>query len=231
MKIFLNKITFENILKFISINIAVIYILFLFWNRVFRIRLPKNLDNNYSEIHVIIFTFLFLSCIFFLCFSIHKVISKMYLKKKGKLSYYLSYIMETKISKFLIEYLINAPKHLYELFYQYITFRPLIEKFGIIVWNMDPYYYCKAILFIVYSLRIFVCIIFIIDIMYFKSFNYFYKSLIILLIPLIIKTSLYIIQDMSKKNKAYIEEEFLIIEVNETKDGYNTNPQKNIKIV
>lgn len=226
MKTYLDNLNLEHILKLMSITLATIYIIFIFWNRLFRLRLPRILDGNYTDIQLIAFTLIFFSCLFILIHSLHKLFSK---KQTSIFKYYINYILETRISKFIIKYIINAPKHLYDLLYEYITIRPFIEKIGVKVWNMDPYDYCKPILFTIYSIRIFVCIIFIIDIIYFQKFNYFYKSLILLLIPIIFKTSIYIIQDMSKKNKAYIEKEFLIIEVNETRDGFYADPHEKHK--
>lgn len=222
----LKNLNTEKILKTISILFAIIYILFLFWNRLFRSRLPKTLDGIYTTYQVTVFILLLLLSIFMIIYTLKSLLHK---QKKGIIKLYIEKILNSTSGYFFITYVLNAPKILYEWLYQYITIRSFIEKFGVKIWNMDPYKYCKHLIFIIYFIRIFVCIIFIIDIIYFNKFDYFYKSLLLLLVILTLRCCIFILKDLSAKNKLYIEKEFLIIEVNENKDGFYAEPKEQYK--
>ena len=216
MKISLNKNKIELIFKTLSIILTIIYIIFIFWSRILREKIPKILYINYTEYQVLVFSFVFLICSFMLLYSLRKLFPE---KQKG----FLNKLLATQLGVFVFTYIINAHKHLYDFLYNYITIRPLIEKLGVKTWNSNFYETCLIIPIFMYMIRIFICLIFLLDIFYFNTFNYFYKSLILMLIPLIIKACIFIIHDMSKKNKEYIEKEFLIIEPEEFNNGFYMN--------
>lgn len=83
MKITFNKNKIELIFKTLSIILTIIYIIFILWSRLFRVRLPRNLDGNYTIIQLTFFSLLFLGTLI-LCFYTLRII---FVKKKPTENY------------------------------------------------------------------------------------------------------------------------------------------------
>lgn len=221
MKYFIKKLA-----ETFSILLGLFIVIFLIWNRL-RVRLPKVLDGVYSLQQYVVFCFLFFIMCVLLFVSVKKILNYK-LQPNGLINKLFEIPGVTFIVGNIIIYIFNAPKNLYNWLYDYIIIRPFIETLGVKIWNYDPYNInFKYMLFFTYSIRIFICVIFIIDIFYFHCLKYFYKSLILVLGLMIFRVCLYIIKDLSQKNKIYIETEYLIIEANETGDGFYVDPNKN----
>lgn len=219
-----NIFDISKLLTNLSALFGFLYICLILWSRLILQRLPKDLDGNYTSIQFISFCFLFFISFLILCINLKKL-----LNIKFSTNSIYNKILSSSFYVNIVKYILEAPKNLYHWLLQYIVIRDPIENLGIKIWNMDPYKYNKTIIFAMYFLRIFVSIVFIIDIFYFNKLEYLYKILIIILIPITFQGFLYIIKDFSKWNKEYIEEEFLIIEPNENRDGFYAEPKETYK--
>jgi hypothetical protein len=58
------------------------------------------------------------------------------------------------------------------------------------------------------------------DAIVFHKFNYFYKSLFLLLIILICNAFIFILKDISTYNRTYISQNYILVEANEEKNAF-----------
>ena len=189
----------------LTILLGFLLLSIIFWNKFIRIRLPKNLEVFSNKI---LFIFIILSIIF--CITI--------LLENLKLIYKKNNIKENTVVNILIDelaknpyiqllanwfiYIIESPKKFYEYFFQKINVVYLVEKpllFLIKHGKIKIYIYIIG-----YMLpKCILSIIFLVDICYFKELNYFYKSLPILVIPLILTGYRYIANNLAEKNLTF----------------------------
>lgn len=201
-----------------------IFISFIFWNRLLRVRTPKDLthflDLNLSS------TFIFILFLLFACITSYYYLR--YLKiipkensKLGKIVEKVSvklqkYSWYNALSLFFDTHIINGPKNTYEYLYERIYIRPLLNKLQTFTVYILDSHKEFIYLFIFVILRLIIPITFISEIIFYKQIKHFYMLLILLLIPLIIKFLLFFIEHNAIKNIESLEESFDFTYVPET---------------
>ncbi len=189
----------------ISFIFGILIILFILWNRLIRVRLPKEIIavSKINLIHYIIggLTILFLILVIYNILLYFKYLPRESSKINKLINYILEYLSKyswfNHLYKIITVDIPNGPLSVYELFYKYTYVKPYIEKIGIFLHdqlfnNTFRINACYIIFFILP--RFLVSTMFLIDICYFKQLNYFYKVLILLLIPLLSKLILFVIK-------------------------------------
>lgn len=186
-----------------SVIFTSIWVLWIFYNRFLRERLPKNIiSQNTFNIHMLLVFAAFFGS---LCLTIYFLL--MYLKiiprPKSKIKALLDNInnyLETKpfynsSLKFFKEYIIKGPEKVYEnVIYPNIYLRPLIRHTGA---KLSYYFQEKPYLLYVIGFalpKIIPWIIFSTELFFFHSIFFFYKSLILFLIPLLLSIIIYMIK-------------------------------------
>src|ERR1700729_2468766 len=200
-----------NYSKHITLFCGLLLLSLVIWNRFFRIRLPKHIDvfiTNPILLFLVYCTCMLLSSmILYNCY--HLIFKTVEIKTENSLvSKYLAIIIKNRVVLQLIE----SPKIFYEFLFQKINVAFFIETiFQKIVkfLHKNNKKYNNILLMSIYFFintlpRIFVASIFIIEILTYRELCYFYQSLILLGMPLIFKSLLYILQDLADKNTYYI---------------------------
>jgi hypothetical protein len=206
--------------RYLSILLGLFYCLFILWNRLLRKRNPIDLFTEYTTFRIVVYSCL---CILSLLLVVH------YLRKlldiQPKLNF-LKGIVEKPwfitLSIIIQEYVLQAPKNLYEWLYERIKIRPFIEQccgfMHEFTLHKNKYLMITVILFMA-TFRIIVCLFFVYGVFLLHNLIFFYKSLIFLLIPMLFNLLLFSIDHLAKINKAYIAS-FILFEGNETRDGW-----------
>lgn len=222
-----NKIDIIKILQISSILLGFIYIVFIFWLRLIRERPPRELDGNYSIYTYYLYIFLFALSLFMVIFYLRKIFN---IQAKYKI---IRRVLEihviSNIINFLIEYIFNAPYNLYIYIYNKYDVLFIIEKIGRFFWDKDLY---KQTIYLYISLcfcKVIVISCFIVDVFVFDKFAYFYKSLLLLLVTLVINSILFILKDISEYNRDIISTEYISIENNENNTAFYLDFQPNFK--
>lgn len=198
------------ILNLISIILGFIYVIFLFWNRLIRERLPYQLCGNYNNDILAIFCALFLSSVILFIYYLRQILQKQ--SKYTIISKILKITYVQNIVNFFIKYILKAPYNSYIWIYNKINLLPAVEKLGAHVWNRDPHKDPYKIFILCCSCRFIVVLCFLIDVFIFHKFNYFYKSLILLLIYLICNTIIFVLKDISFDNRKHITDNYITVE-------------------
>lgn len=183
----------------IKILITILIISFILWNRILRERLEINIDSiAFTNVYIVILSMLILS---------HSIILLSNLRVLLNLIDKESWISNLFINKLIkkCEEILNYPKDVVNIL---ALKYPLLRNPLRIITSYFAVYinYPKIIvILLIYLPRIIVTFTFILDIFIFHNFNYFYKSLILLLIPVILKSFLYIVFFQTKNGKEFYE--------------------------
>lgn len=185
----------KNIIK---VFIALFLIIFILWNRLFRMRLPKDvfaLDVDVIHFILTIFLiFIFLLLLINAIFELLGLTNEIKVAKKGYLN---------KIFTVLEEYVFNSPKYLLNLISLKIDLKIFIEK--PLSYLVAYFYYPKIINFTLYIVpTMLLSTIFFVDLVCFFRITYFYKILVLLLIPIIFKIILFIVDDFCNSYIFYL---------------------------
>lgn len=209
---------FKKVLEVISINLGLTYILFILWLRVIHKRLPVELDGNFDSITYGIYLMLFILSLIMFVYYLRKILG---IKSKYKLlRIFLEYQSILKLVTFIKDYILNAPYNLYIYIYNKYDILNIIEQIGRFIWNYNLFKYTKIIYIVICFLRFIIVFCFFFDVIIFNKFNFFYKSLILLFVILIIKAIIFVLKDISKDNRTYISENYISVETTETKDSF-----------
>lgn len=199
-----------------SFIFTLILVTFIIWNRLIRERLPRKVDyhetyNCYDKIIIIIFC-LYLSLFVYYLLTCLKVLPRPQSKIKAFLIQNFIILEKKvfiqKILEFNKNIIIDGPANVYDFFYQFIYVKPFIWFCGK---KLSYYFQEKPFLpyFIGFLLpKLIIVLVLFIEIMFFNEINYFYKTLILYLIPLIFKIILYIIEHHSKDSLDLLDEFF-----------------------
>jgi hypothetical protein len=206
--------------KYLSILLGLFYCLFLLWNRLIRTRKPIHLFMEYNMIRIFIYLCLCIMSLFLVLFFIRKLL---HIKPKMLL---LKQLLEKPsmitFMAFIEEYILNAPKNLYEWVYEHIHIRDRMTLIGQFIYyqkfNENPYK-MRIIIGFLYSFQLIICLTFIHNIFLLHKLTYFYKVLLLLLIPMFFRLLLFMQYDLSKKLKNNIET-FMTFVPNESNDGF-----------
>lgn len=199
-----------------SFLFTLFFISFIFWNRLIRVRSPKDLTHylelNISSIVIFMLILWFLLLTYYYLLKYLKIIprdnsrfNKYIIKISEKLvqySFYNSFIL------FVNTHIINGPKTTYDYLYEKIYIRPLVSKLQTFaVYKLDSN---KELIYLVVFviIKLIIPITFVMEIIFYKQISIFYKILILLVIPLIIKFLLFFIQNNAIKNIEYFDEFF-----------------------
>lgn len=207
------KILSKKIFKLISelhdlllVIFGSIIVIFILFNRL-RHRVPKTLPVEISPENIVMYLLLIITVTFMLCLNLYFIFGKEVTKSKNV---YLKFLIENynkSIDKLFntIEYVLN-----------YVLKKTLkdfcTKNFYRFPQSLDKYK--KYVIYIEILPRIIILFLFTVDIFYIKKLHYFYISLLLFLIPLLIRCLLYIMQrifndaldNLNNKLDVYIEE-------------------------
>lgn len=206
--------------KELSIILGLFFIVFILWNRLIRTRQPIDLFTEYTITRLVVYFCLFIGSILIVFFFIRKILninSKMLLLKR-----LLEKPLLISFISFVQEYILNAPKNLYEWLYERIHIRDRMTPIGQFIYyhnlNERPYK-MKLILGFFYSFQILLCLTFIHNIFVLHKLTYFYKALILLIIPMLFRLLIFMQYNLSTKLKQNIET-FIDFVPKESNDGW-----------
>lgn len=209
------------IFNLISILLGFIYIFFILWNRLIREHILRDLTGTCDIYTYIIYCILFLSSIILFLYYIKKIFN---IQTKYRI---LSKILEIniiqKIVDFVLEYILKAPYNSYLWVYNTINLLPLVEKIGVYFWNRDPYKDPYKIYILCCICRLIILLCFFIDVFISHKFNYFYKSLILLLFYLICNSIIFILKDISFYNRKYITDNYITVQSDLGTNAFNVD--------
>jgi hypothetical protein len=208
------------LLKYISIIIGFLLCLLVFWNRLLRTRKSIDLFTEYNLIRICIYACLFIGSFFIVIFFIKKLLnitSKMLLFQQ-----ILERPLVISLIAFIKEYILNAPKNLYEWLYIYVKIRPAIDACCKFIQKNhidERPTIIKIIVISMASFRIVLCLVFIHGVFCLHKLTYFYTCLAFLLIPVLFSIFLYSIKHLATNNKAAIQT-FVNIQEDPTDGGW-----------
>lgn len=188
----------------------------IIWNRFIRQRLPREITYHaiftYQDKIIFLLFLAYFSIWFYYFLKYLKVIPRPNSRFKKILDKFL-YYLETKKSvklfeEFFINHISNGPTNVYNYFYIFIYVKPFIYICGTF---LHKYFQLKPIVPYIFGFllpRFIIITVFLIEIMFFNYLNYFYKVLILYLIPLIFKIVLFMIEHHTKNILDMIHEYF-----------------------
>lgn len=207
-------------LKYLSIILGLLYCLFFLWNRLLRLREPVDLFTEYTYLRLLVYFCLCIGSCFIVLFFVRKLLnitSKMIFLKK---------VLENPriviITSFVVEYILNAPKNLYEWLYEHVHIRDKMTPIGKFIYyqNFNERIYKMAfILGFMYSFQILLCVTFIHNVFILHKLTYFYKVFLLLLIPMLLRLLIFMQYDLATKLKKNIET-FMQFIPKESQDGF-----------
>ena len=116
--------------QYLSIVLGFLYCIFIFWNRLIRERLPRDLFSEYNFILLCLYIFLFVICFYVTLYYIRQIFN--IIPKYKILNRMLTVPMIANFSNRFLniwnQYIVNAPKNFYEFLYNQIYIRPFIDK-------------------------------------------------------------------------------------------------------
>jgi len=207
----------------VSFFFGIFFISFILWNRLIRVRLPRELfiTNEYDLIFFIVLLFATLFGLLFLYYFLNLI--KYLPKEPGKIIKRVL-IVEEKIKnynfyKFIITFslsFINGPLNLYNLIYNlyYKKIDKILEFTGDSLVN---FFLKKSLRLTVLYITIFVfpriliCVLFFIEVIFYKKLDFFYKILPLILIPTLGKAYFFILQQFCDESMEYYRKFFDIV--------------------
>jgi hypothetical protein len=176
----------KKLINYIYIILGIIIVSFILWNRLMRIRLPKDIPMNLSIWSYILYIGLTLIFLWLILISIYHMVSKtkesismfssitkLYYNSLYALDNTLTYIKTRTIDKYQIRFVQFCNKYIQNYTIIYLTF------------NMTP--------------KIVVAVVFLIDTFYYNKISNFYKFLPLLLLPLLVRYLLYYYKNVFEK--------------------------------
>lgn len=186
-----------------NLLITILIVIIILWNRVLRVRLPIAIEDlKFTHIAL----FLVIISVIFCAISI---ISSVNTLMGNNISNFILFENLLNYKPFnslvnIINFIRNSPKQVYNyLADNYINFKTIIELPA----SYLAVYACypkTIIFFFIFLPRIFVASAFLLDVIYFHFFFLFYKTLILLLIPLITQCYIYMILFYSENNLEFV---------------------------
>lgn len=191
-------------------------IAFIFWNRLIRVRLPKDLTilpvNYYTSIIITMLALFFFSLTIYYFLKYFKIIPRensKFITILNKINENLQqYSWFNSFTEFCYNHIYNGPINVYEYFYARIDIRRIVsrmQEFALYRLNNNKE---LIYLFIFVIIRISIAFVFIFEVIIFKYIIHFYHLLILLLIPLITRFLLFFIQHNAMRNIELMEDLF-----------------------
>ncbi len=167
---------------------------FMFYNRLLYVRIPKELNEDLIFIQILLYSFVTFSTFLLLLNNTYKLYKKVYkLTDKEPSKLMQIFIKFIKHPRNPLNIWINSLTHLdafiknnmpiYNSTTTYSDF--IIQRIAQVLINYKKYS-LKGLLYLQLICQTIVCTLFIIDIIYYNKFDYFYKMLWLLLIPILI---------------------------------------------
>jgi len=204
---------------YISIFFGFSYISFILWNRLIRVRLPKELFMT-NEYDLTFFIILILTILFGILFIYNFLKLIQYIPREPGRVIKKLIILEERVNKYqlykfiqqVIKAFMEGPLEVYVMIYNRTRFvHNSIEKIGLYLYDIFTDYkklpYLAYIIMIVFT-RLIVSMVLVIEVIYLRELNNFYKVLPLLLIPLIITGYSGILQFHVDQMKFYYERFF-----------------------
>lgn len=203
----------NNILVFIGI----ILITVLLWNR-FRIRLPKNFID-FSFYFVILMIIISLIICLYSIKLLYKP-TKSSIISKAIIHIYSNQNIVRVLD--IIQKILDSPKSVFEKINHSLFMKKYGKKIGfyteivpykLSIWRKDK---SKTIFYVLPNIvpKVIVSSLFIIDILFFYHIKYFYFSLVILILPMIINCLRYIIKESAQDTLKYLNAHLRFFDVN-----------------
>jgi hypothetical protein len=209
--------------NFIVLIIGFLITSFILWNRLFRIRISKVFEQNTYDILLLLAIIIScITCIGIIIYSLRKILNIL-----PKPNPWLIVILEHTYTSYILNiirtYFTNAPRTLYEILYKQVPLKSFVETTGsYLVVNVASHINYWYLLFYL-TPRILVVIVFVIDIVYFKQLHFFYKFVILLIIPLISTVYLFILYNLSSKNASFIQSHLEFSDSLKDPNSYNVS--------
>lgn len=184
-----------------SLLFTMFFLFLILWNRFLRTHIAKDI---FYEDHIT-YSSMIICCLFMISFILYiyylaKVIKKAkpnstINKLKIKIITFMSKTPGFNlITIFIQENIIKGPQNVYEIIYKYVYIKPYIQFVAqFLIKNFQDNFLTFYIITMVLP-RIIPLLILFREITYYNHIEYFYNSLIILLIPLFAKITIYIIK-------------------------------------
>lgn len=193
----------NKFLNYMYTLIGFIFVLYIIYIRFFLVRIPKNLqfnllDYNY-KLKMSFVLFSIVVCIVILITNL-KIILKIS-DNANKLTFifeFLSKFIDNSLQSFF-GFIVSLYKDIYDLI---SNFSKTFYDF----WHIYPEYH---LLFIIYFVRLIILLIFLMEVFISFKLDYFYKSLILLCIVLIIKVIIFVLRDFAS-NVEFLQEVLII---------------------
>lgn len=199
-----------------SFIFTILLTVFIIWNRLFRKRLPRDINyheiwTSYDSIITVIF-FLYFSAFCYYFLKYFKIIprpnSKFKIIRDKFLHYLESKTIVIRFMSFYEEHVTNGPSKVYDYFYVFVYVKPFIWYCGQL---LDKFFHDKPVIPYIIGFIIpksIIVIVLLIEIYFFNCLHYFYTVLILYIIPLITKTLLYMIHHHCKRYLDLLHEYF-----------------------
>lgn len=178
-------------LNFIYLISGFILISYIFYTRILVVRLPRDLNlylNNELNIKLLIIISTGITLSIYLL-----MVNLLFFKHKV--------LKETLISATLLKLKKFIERALFEVYNLVISIIPnsyeRISKFSSWFYSIFGNKTEGFFVYLTYAVRFFILFTFLVDVLYFFKFNYFYKSLILLCIPLVINFLIFALTDFA----------------------------------
>jgi len=201
-----------------SIIIGFAIVTLIIWNRIFRYRESYGFDEIIiSKLRIFLIGIIIMSFSILLISSIMKVTKYEYKSDPdGFLNRYLeanphiSDLIVTKsiqIMTFMDKYIMQAPKSFYEYLAPKLPIRRLVKTPAsyLVVWFYNDQKTKGIAILLLLLPRVIIAIIFLVEVLIYKRFDIFFKSLYLLIIPLIIECYIFICKDLAEKDIAFYD--------------------------
>jgi hypothetical protein len=224
-------------MKRVSLIIGIIFIIFILWNRLLRVRFPKEIIEiglQYYTVFVLIMACLFLGL------ALYQLISLIIIPGRNRIIQKVALILESHpkfdrlVEKF-DEYIIRAPELVFSKIYQYVYIRPMLqvlEKLGQ-SWFYYPKFHIYIYIIGIAIPKLVVGIVFVYDIIIEHHLSLFYKSLFLLVIPLFIRLLLYALEMHAVSSIDYLNQYFIfqldVEDQNKVRIRYRENIEEDLR--
>lgn len=182
-----------------SFIFTILLTMWIIWSRFIRERLPKDITFEYFNIYIVILLFLSTSLILmYYLLTLLKVIPN----PKSKFSLFIQHTFNhlkkkprfIVINNFINEHILEGPSNTYKIIYEYVYIKPFIHQIGSkLSYHFSDYPLVPYVIAYIIP-KTLPWIILLIEITLFQHIEYFYKVIIIFIVPLIFNIMLFIIK-------------------------------------
>lgn len=181
----------------------------IIWNRLIRVRVAIMLEDiNYTYIRFIITICIIISFLFLLIYTIRKVFN-IKPKHNSFVIRSLEYLSNTLLISYIttiVKEIIDSPKYIYVLLRDSLsdTYFLTLSASYLGVW-LYKFKKLEMFSFSLYLLpKLIVSLVFLIDVIYYHQLNYFYKSILLLLLPIIYKVYFFTVNNITENNLSFL---------------------------